>query len=198
MVLVERMTREPSELVLIATVGRCHLLVELLLVERQGLVGYIVIRRRASRVAILCKNIETVAITECDAMLVRQNVFVGSVEPIRRSAAHNIVASFRLWIITLIPKRFQHLKGGRERFRKSLSVGGLCQRGDSTRHCADVLIHLSPDDVRLASTTAPDDVLVLGFKQLVHHLSRVHRDGFLIYAFILHSESLFQNLSSSK
>ena len=63
------MLRLAPEDMLIATVGRRRLLVELLLVERQRFIGDVVVRIRTAAVTALSKYVEHMPVAEADAVL---------------------------------------------------------------------------------------------------------------------------------
>ena len=159
---------------LIASVRRCALLVEFLLVDGQRLVGDVEIDRRATAVAGLCEDVEHVAVGEGDAVVETQYVLVRPEETGRRLLAHHIVAGVRVVVVGLVVEVRQHLEGGRKRLGQCLADGGLRERCHAPRHQAHIFVHLGGGDVTLAGATAEDGILLLGGQKHECHLSRVH------------------------
>ena len=78
MVLDNRMLSTFAEDTLIATVGRRHLLVELLLVDSQCLVGNVEVGIRTTAIALLGEDVETVAVAEGNHVIELHNVLIRS------------------------------------------------------------------------------------------------------------------------
>ena len=110
MVLQHRMLRLAPEDMLIATVGRRRLLVELLLVECQRFIGDVVVRIRTAAVAALGKYVEHMPVTEADTILKRHDVLVRFIPSLNRFATNHIVTGLADRIPLLITEHLQHLE----------------------------------------------------------------------------------------
>ena len=168
MVLDNRMLRTLAEDALIATVGRRHLLVELLFVDGQCLVGDVEVSVGSSAVPLLSKDVKTVSVAERDDVIELHKMLVRSDERLRRALADHIVARVRVVVVRLVAKHLKHLEGRRKRLGESLADGSLSDGGNATRHDAHILVNLGTDNEALARTTRHDSILVLS---LQHEIS---------------------------
>ncbi|WP_301425680.1 hypothetical protein [Bacteroides congonensis] len=141
MMLQNRMLRLAAKNVFITTVGRCRLLIKLLLIERQRFVGDVVIRIRTAAVTTLGKYVEHVAIGEADTILKRHDVFIGPVPSFNGTAAHHIVTGLADRIPLFVTEHLQHLECRGQRFSERLPNGSLCECGNTSRHEPDIIIY---------------------------------------------------------
>ena len=105
-----RMLRFTPEDMLITAIGRCSLLVEFFLIERQRFIGDVVVGVRTTAVTALGKYIEHVSVAEADAVFIRHDVLIGLVPPLNGATANYIVAGLANRVPLLVTEHLQHLE----------------------------------------------------------------------------------------